>query len=132
MLAYAADPAASSADSPRVYVSTNPWKITSSFLAVSSDREEYVALVAQLKELSPPSTKAGEKAYKKTDLNHIRLVQALEDRLPAIDAEIAVSRTWFHPGHTSPDARHGADDGATAYSTCSEEDRPAKHPHCTS
>ncbi|GJE85822.1 hypothetical protein PsYK624_019010 [Phanerochaete sordida] len=76
-------------DSPRVYVSTNPWKITSSFQAVSSDREEYVALVAQLKELSPPPSKSGEKGYKKTDLNHIHLVQALEDRLPAIDAEIA-------------------------------------------
>ncbi|EKM48048.1 uncharacterized protein PHACADRAFT_266566, partial [Phanerochaete carnosa HHB-10118-sp] len=76
-------------DSPRVYVSTNPWKITSSFQALSSDREEYLALMAQLKEASPPPPKAGDKSYKKTDLNHIHLVQALETRLTAIDAETA-------------------------------------------
>lgn len=75
-------------------MSTNPWKITSSFQALSSDHEEYLALVAQLKEASPPPLKGSEKAYKKMDLNHIHLVQALEERIPAIDAEIAVSYMW--------------------------------------
>lgn len=57
---------------------------------MASTRDEYVTLVEQLKETVPSAPKAGERRTK-AESNHIALVQALEDRLPAIDAEIAVS-----------------------------------------
>lgn len=79
------------ADSSRVYLSTNPWKITATFQAISSSREEYVALVEKLKQIGPAEGKGNERRSK-VELQHIALVKALEDRLPAIDAEIAVSQ----------------------------------------
>ncbi|KIP05348.1 hypothetical protein PHLGIDRAFT_30978 [Phlebiopsis gigantea 11061_1 CR5-6] len=75
-------------DSPRVYSSTNPWKITSTFQALSSTRDEYLALIDKLKESSPSQAKAGERKSK-IETNHLLLLQVLEDRIPAIDAEIA-------------------------------------------
>lgn len=75
-------------DSPRVYTSTNPWKVSAVITAVSSTREEYVALVDELKERSPGKVK-DESKRSKMEHAHIALVKALEGRLELIDNEIA-------------------------------------------
>ena len=72
-------------DSPRVYVSTNPWKVTSTFQTVSSTREEYVALIGELKASAPTKPKS------KVEFAHQNLILALEARLEAIDKESTVS-----------------------------------------
>ncbi|KAI0803329.1 hypothetical protein BC629DRAFT_119943 [Irpex lacteus] len=74
-------------DSPRVYVSTNPWKVTSTFQCVCSTQEEYIAWLDGLKKTAPPEAKAGERRTK-PELCHIALIKAAEDRLPAIEAEL--------------------------------------------
>jgi hypothetical protein len=71
-------------DSPRVYVSTNPWKVTSTFQTVSSTREEYVALVEKVKTAAPTKPKS------KAEFAHQNLVIALEGRLEVVDKEITV------------------------------------------
>jgi hypothetical protein len=75
-------------DSPRVYVSTNPWKVTSTFQTVSSTREEYVALIEKLKASAPAKPKS------KLEFAHQNLILALEGRLEAIDKESTVSVHW--------------------------------------
>jgi hypothetical protein len=72
-------------DSPRVYVSTNPWKVTSTFQTVSSTREEYVALIGKLKVSAPTKPKS------KVEFAHQNLILAVEGRLEAIDKEFTVS-----------------------------------------
>ncbi len=74
-------------DSSRVYVSTNPWKVTSTFQTVSSTREEYVVLIGKLKASAPTKPKS------KLDFAHQNLIFALEGRLEAIDKELTVSFT---------------------------------------
>ncbi|KAF8506753.1 hypothetical protein F5888DRAFT_1644995 [Russula emetica] len=69
-------------ESPRVYVSTNPWKVTSTFQTVSSTREEYVALIGNLKASAPTKPKL------KVDFAHQNLILVLEGRLEAIDKEL--------------------------------------------
>lgn len=69
-------------DSPRVYVSTNPWKVTSTFQTVSSTRDEYVALIGILKASAPTKPKS------KVEFAHQNLILALEGRLEAIDKEL--------------------------------------------
>jgi hypothetical protein len=59
-------------DSPRVYLSTNPWKVTSSFQTISSTREDYIALI------------------EKVEFAHQNLIATLEGRLEAVDKEITV------------------------------------------
>ena len=71
-------------DSPRVYVSTNPWKVTSTFQTVSSTREEYVALIEKLKASAPTKPKL------KAEIAHQNLTTALEERLENVDKEIMV------------------------------------------
>jgi hypothetical protein len=78
------------ADSPRIYVSTNPWKITATFHTISSTREEYIATIESLKTTAPPELKKGQKRSKPEQL-HLQLITALEARIEAIDAEFAVS-----------------------------------------
>ncbi|THH13589.1 hypothetical protein EW146_g6651 [Bondarzewia mesenterica] len=75
-------------DSPRVYTSTNPWKVTATIKAVSTTREEYVNLVEELKSASPDEAKEGERRTK-MELAHIALLKFLEGRLESIDHEIA-------------------------------------------
>jgi hypothetical protein len=72
-------------DSPRVYVSTNPWKVTSTFQAVSSTRDEYVAFIGKLK------ASASTKPKSKVEFAHQNLILTLEGRLEAIDKESMVS-----------------------------------------
>jgi hypothetical protein len=77
------------ADSPRIYVSTNPWKVSATFQTISSTREEYVATIEILKASSSTGKEGAKKS--KTEANHIELIRLLEDRLENIDAELAVS-----------------------------------------
>ncbi|KAF7303177.1 hypothetical protein MKEN_01281400 [Mycena kentingensis (nom. inval.)] len=75
-------------DSPRLYTSTNPWKITATFNMVSTTREEYLAVIDSLKETAPPQElKKGEKRTKLENF-HLQLIPALENRIEAIDAEL--------------------------------------------
>jgi hypothetical protein len=71
-------------DSPRVYLSTNPWKVTSTIQTISSTRDEYAALVEKLKASAP------RKAKLKTEFAHQNLTSVLEGRLEVIDKELAV------------------------------------------
>ncbi len=87
-------------DSPRVYSSSNPWKITAVFQSVSSSRDEYVALTEKLKQNGPSDTKGADRRSK-LEHGHIALTKALEDRLPVIDAELAVSLLWWRT-HVDP------------------------------
>lgn len=77
-------------DSPRVYVSTNPWKVTATFQTVCSTREEYAALIEGLKNSAPPPLKKNQKRNK-LDQGHFTLIENLEGRIEGIDAELAVS-----------------------------------------
>ncbi|OJA19543.1 hypothetical protein AZE42_01461 [Rhizopogon vesiculosus] len=70
-------------DSPRIYVSTNPWKITATFQTVSSTREEYLTVIEKLKSSSPQGGKG------KLEQVHTALVKALENRIEMVDAELA-------------------------------------------
>jgi hypothetical protein len=77
-------------DSPRIYVSSNPWKMAASFQSISSTREEYIATVESLKASGPTEPKANEKRSK-IEQGHLTLVKALEERIEAIDFETSVS-----------------------------------------
>jgi hypothetical protein len=79
------------ADSPRLYISTNPWKITQTFTAASSTREEYIQAIEKLK-AEGPSQASPEAGVKRTKLEvgHLHLIQELEGRLEAIDVELVV------------------------------------------
>ncbi|KAF8807826.1 hypothetical protein BYT27DRAFT_7189920 [Phlegmacium glaucopus] len=74
-------------DSPRLYTSTNPWKITATFHTISSTREEYIATIDNLKASAPPEPKKGQKRTK-LEQSHLALIAALEKRIEAIDAEL--------------------------------------------
>ena len=65
---------------------------------MSSTREEYVALVEELRERSPGKVK-DESKRSKMEHAHIALVKALEGRLELIDNEIAVSNLPDSAGH---------------------------------
>lgn len=78
------------ADSPRLYMSTNPWKITAAFQSISSTRDEYMAFVEQIRSAAPVEAKEGERRSK-PEQAHLALLKVLQDRIEAIDAEIAVS-----------------------------------------
>jgi rubrerythrin len=69
-------------------MSTNPWKITSEFRAIAETKEEYLAAIQKLKDGAPTST---HKKLSKSEKAHLALIGALENRIDAIDAELAVS-----------------------------------------
>jgi len=73
-------------DSPRLYVSTNPWKITSTLRTIASSREEYMALIEQLKAASLQLT---DKKAKSRKGQHDLLVETLESRVEVMDRELA-------------------------------------------
>ncbi|KAG6910536.1 hypothetical protein DXG01_009955 [Tephrocybe rancida] len=75
-------------DSPRVFTSTNPWKITATFHAASTTREEYLALIEVLKVSRPQDLRRGERRTR-LETAHIQLIATLEGRIEAIDEEIA-------------------------------------------
>ncbi|KAG9314049.1 hypothetical protein JVU11DRAFT_4828 [Chiua virens] len=71
-------------DSPRIYVSTNPWKITATFQTASSTREEYLAVIESLK------VKASRSAKKsKIEQAHMALIETLESRVDILNSELA-------------------------------------------
>lgn len=88
------------ADSPRLYTSTNPWKITATFHTISSTREEYIATIENLKASAPPDPKKGQKRTK-PEQSHLALIVALEKRIEVIDAELNVSN--FFAVHRAED-----------------------------
>ncbi|KAF8641162.1 hypothetical protein AX17_000797 [Amanita inopinata Kibby_2008] len=75
-------------DSPRIYVSTNPWKITATFQTIASTREEYLSVIETLKKDAPGPLRKGERRPR-LDQAHLALIETLESRIEAIDAEIA-------------------------------------------
>jgi hypothetical protein len=81
------------ADSPRLYTSTNPWKITATFHTISSTREEYISTIDSLKASAPPDLKKGQKRTK-PEQSHLALIVALEKRIEVIDAELNVSNSF--------------------------------------
>jgi hypothetical protein len=70
-------------------MTTNPWRLSSSFKAISTTREEYAAVVENLKSTLPPIRKGQRRP--KNDLLQSALIDSLEDRVEAIDHELAVS-----------------------------------------
>ncbi|KII94095.1 hypothetical protein PLICRDRAFT_695143 [Plicaturopsis crispa FD-325 SS-3] len=74
-------------DSPRIYTSTNPWKVTATFQTVASTRDEYMATIEKLKSTAAPPPPDGRKT--KMENHHDALIKALEDRIEMIDAGIA-------------------------------------------
>lgn len=77
-------------DSPRIYVSTNPWKMSSTFETLASTREDYMAVIERLKASAPNPKKSSRVAHvKRGEAQHSALILSLEERVPAIDAEIA-------------------------------------------
>ncbi|KAK1232425.1 hypothetical protein PQX77_004455 [Marasmius sp. AFHP31] len=81
--------------SPRIYVSTNPWKITATLQTISSTREEYVAVIEQLKANAPQPPKT-KKKRPKPEIAHEQLIKSLEERLEDIDKELVVSVYSYH------------------------------------
>ncbi|KAH9858015.1 hypothetical protein C2E23DRAFT_802329 [Lenzites betulinus] len=75
-------------DSPRVYMSTNPWKITATFQTIASTRDEYIAIVEKVKAGAPSESKPGARRSK-LETAHLALLKALEDRIEIIDNELA-------------------------------------------
>ena len=68
--------------------------MTATFQTVSSTREEYLATIEDLKESAPAPPKKGQKRTK-LEAGHINLIKALEDRIEAVDVELAVSNDLF-------------------------------------
>ncbi|KAF7981102.1 hypothetical protein HWV62_34811 [Athelia sp. TMB] len=75
-------------DSPRIYVSTNPWKMAATFESVASTREDYIATIEGIKAAGPSTDGKSSGKHTKVEQNHLALVKALEDRIEAIDHEI--------------------------------------------
>ncbi|KZT43742.1 hypothetical protein SISSUDRAFT_1039618 [Sistotremastrum suecicum HHB10207 ss-3] len=75
-------------ESPRLYISTNPWKMSSSFTAISSTQEEYMKAIEELRATAPPGDVTSEEKRSKMEMAHLRLITVLESRIPAIEAEL--------------------------------------------
>ena len=71
-------------------MSTNPWKITASFETTSSTKDEYMAVIKNLKATAPSEPRRGQK-LSRPEMAHLSLIKALESRIEAIDAEQVVS-----------------------------------------
>ena len=88
-------------DSPRIYVSSNPWKSLCPFRAVSSTREEYLTAVEVLKANAPKvpenEKRAKAKLRNKFEQGHLDLISFLEANLPKVDNELAVSTKFPSP-----------------------------------
>lgn len=70
--------------------------MAATFQTISSTREEYIATIESLKSNGPTEPKGNEKRSK-TEVNHLALVKALEERVEAIDHELNVSFPPSHP-----------------------------------
>ncbi|KAH8835490.1 hypothetical protein DL96DRAFT_1455720 [Flagelloscypha sp. PMI_526] len=74
-------------DSPRVYQSSNPWKIGASFEAICSTKDEYVKLIEKLEKEAPPEPGKGERLGR-FQAGHVNLIKDLKARESVIDAEL--------------------------------------------
>lgn len=72
-------------DSPRMYTSNNPWRLTCVHKTKCTSREEYLASIEELKASAPQ--KASKKPTKQ-ESNHLTLIAALETRVETIDREL--------------------------------------------
>jgi hypothetical protein len=77
-----------SSDSPRLYMSSNPWKVTATFATVASDKEEYLEVIEDLRSDHPILHEGGRRS--KFDNFHVELIQKLVSRIDVIDAEVLV------------------------------------------
>lgn len=82
-------------DSPRIYMTSNPWRLSSSFKAISTTQEEYTAVVENLKSTLPP-LKKGQRRPRNDGLQ-LTLIENLEKRVEEIDHELAVSSNSSFP-----------------------------------
>lgn len=71
--------------SPRLYISTNPWKITQVFECVSNTRDEYINWIEKLRAVAPPEVEDEGKGENK----HWELIYTLELRVDEIEADLA-------------------------------------------
>ncbi|KAH7107054.1 hypothetical protein BKA62DRAFT_685899 [Auriculariales sp. MPI-PUGE-AT-0066] len=75
-------------NSPRLYVSTNPWKLSAGFETVANTVAEYTDAIEKLRgeaPANPPSQAKAKKWYE----NHNQLIADLEARVVAIEQELA-------------------------------------------
>ncbi|TDL28009.1 hypothetical protein BD410DRAFT_713344 [Rickenella mellea] len=80
-------------DSPRIYVSTNPWKTTSGFKTIATTKEEYLHIIQGLKDGIPKDVIDKKRKPARVENYQVKLVEQLESRIEAIDTELArVSR----------------------------------------
>jgi hypothetical protein len=85
-------------DSPRMWTSTNPWKVTSLFNSVSETMADYLAAIDTLRASAPPEIEftsetevSGKRPHR--DVSHWQLIFAMELRVDAIDQELKVCFT---------------------------------------
>lgn len=85
-------------DSPRMWTSTNPWKVTSLFNSVCETRADYLAAIDTLRACAPPEIEftsetevSGKRPHR--DVSHWQLIFALELRVDIIDQEFKVYST---------------------------------------
>lgn len=76
-------------DSPRVCMSTNPWKTTCGFETIANSKEEYEKLIERLAAEKPES----RKKRAKIEISHTHLIDMLRGRLETIDNELQVSES---------------------------------------
>lgn len=79
-------------DSPRLYVSGNPWKIACDFKCKTKTRQEFMQIIEELKEREKSFS---SKKQTKAEEQHILLRQTLESKVEAIDKELLVRQTSF-------------------------------------
>lgn len=68
--------------------------MTATFQTISSTREEYITTIENLKASAPPEVKGRKKT--KIEASHLSLIATLENRIEAIDTEIAVCNLLSH------------------------------------
>lgn len=83
-------------------MSSNPWKVTATFQAISSTREDYLQAIGDLKDRAPPEPQDKNDRRPKIEVAHLALLHALQGRLETIDAELAVSLVLYCAIHDSP------------------------------
>ncbi|THH11607.1 hypothetical protein EW145_g527 [Phellinidium pouzarii] len=79
-------------DSPRLYVSTNPWKVTAEFKTIATTKEDYLKVVEELVATEPKETPRilhPRKLWTKAETQHNLLRERLQERVEKIDQELA-------------------------------------------
>lgn len=88
-------------DSPRLYASTNPWKVVASFDTIATTVEEYVKVIEALKSALPKEEPGAKR--KKFEKMHLDLIKKLEARSEVVNDELTVSVSLCaHTATTAP------------------------------